>query len=99
MKVYLSFDVGIKNLAYCKLDENKSIKDWGIINLNENPECDVHLKKKCEKQSSYIVYGDEKVKYCCSNHSKKFPKKKVALLEALGVASQPEPVQPEATEE
>lgn len=30
---------------------------------------------------------------------KKFPKKKVALLEALGVASQPEPVQPEATEE
>lgn len=76
MKVYLSFDVGIKNLAYCKLDENKSIKDWSIINLNENPECDVHLKKKCEKQSSYIVYGDEKVKYCCSNHSKKFSKKK-----------------------
>ena len=37
MKGYLSFDVGIKNLAYCKLDENKVIKSWGIINLNENP--------------------------------------------------------------
>ena len=45
MKGYLSFDVGIKNLAYCRLDENKVIKSWGIINLNENPECDVHLKK------------------------------------------------------
>lgn len=76
MKGYLSFDVGIKNLAYCKLDENKVIKSWGIINLNENPECDVHLKKKCEKQSSYIVMGDDKVKYCCTAHSKKFPKKK-----------------------
>lgn len=76
MRRYLSFDVGIKNLAYCKLDENKVIKSWGIINLNENPECDVHLKKKCEKQSSYIVMGDDKVNYCCTAHSKKFPKKK-----------------------
>ena len=38
MKGYLSFDVGIKNLAYCRLDENKVIKNWGIINLNENYE-------------------------------------------------------------
>jgi len=76
MKGYLSFDVGIKNLAYCKLDENKVIQSWGIINLNENPQCDVHLKKRCEKQCSYIVTGDDKVKYCCTAHSKKFPKKK-----------------------
>ena len=76
MKGYLSFDVGIKNLAYCRLDENKVIKNWGIINLNENPQCDVHLKKRCEKQCSYIVHGDDKVKYCCTSHSKRFPKKK-----------------------
>ena len=24
--IYLSFDVGIKNLAYCKLDETKLLK-------------------------------------------------------------------------
>ena len=76
MKRYLSFDVGIKNLAYCKITENKVIEDWGIINLNENPQCDVHLKKKCEKQCTYEVKGDEKVKYCCTAHSKRFPKKK-----------------------
>ena len=33
MTDYLSFDVGIKNLAYCHLSSNKLIKGWGIINL------------------------------------------------------------------
>ena len=28
---YLSFDVGIKNLAYCSLTDDKKILDWGII--------------------------------------------------------------------
>ena len=76
MKGYLSFDVGIKNLAYCRLDENKVVQSWGIINLNENPQCDVHLKKRCEKQCTYEVKGDDKVKYCCTAHSKRFSKKK-----------------------
>jgi hypothetical protein len=76
MTDYLSFDVGIKNLAYCVLCKDKKIKDWGIINLNENPCCDVKLKKKCDKQSSFEVKEDENVKYCCTAHSKKFPKKK-----------------------
>ena len=48
MTGYLSFDVGIKNLAYCGLCEDKKIRQWGIINLNEDPICDVTLRKKCE---------------------------------------------------
>ena len=32
---YLSFDVGINNLAYCVLTPGKKIVDWGILNLNE----------------------------------------------------------------
>ena len=32
MKI-LSFDVGIKNLAYCILDENFKIFNWGVINI------------------------------------------------------------------
>ena len=35
----LSFDVGIKNLAYCILSWDKckyTIYDWGIINLTED---------------------------------------------------------------
>ena len=41
MKI-LSWDVGIKNLAYCLIDsENDKIMDWGIINLlnDENLKC------------------------------------------------------------
>ena len=73
---YLSFDVGIKNLAYCVITPEKDIVDWGIINLNENPICDVVLNKKCEKQATYIVKNDHKVKHCCTAHSKKFKDKK-----------------------
>ena len=76
MKRYLSFDVCIKNLAYCKITEDRVIEDWGIINLNENPQCDVHLNKWCEKQSKYEVKNNEKIKYSCTVQSKKFPKKK-----------------------
>jgi hypothetical protein len=71
---YLSFDVGIKNLAYCSLDENKSIKQWGIINMNEDPICQVELNKKCEKQATYFVRCDDKIEYCCTSHSKRFKK-------------------------
>ena len=73
---YLSFDVGIKNLAYCILTPEKEIIDWGILNLNKNPICDVTLRKKCEKQATYTVINDDKVNYCCSAHKKKFKKVK-----------------------
>ena len=87
--IYLSFDVGIKNLAYCKLTEDKNIIDWGIINLNENPICQVHLKKPCEKQATYYVKDDENIKYCCTSHSKKFKKiKKMNVNHDLNKLSQ-----------
>lgn len=73
---YLSFDVGIKNLAYCCLNENKHIKQWGIINMNTDPICDVKLKKKCDKQATYEIKDEGDVKYCCTAHSKRFKKKK-----------------------
>ena len=76
MPDYLSFDVGIKNLAYCVLSDSKKIKQWGIINLDDNPICDVKLRKKCEKQSTFRILGDDTVKYCCTAHSKKYKKKK-----------------------
>jgi len=73
---YLSFDVGIKNLAYCVITPEKDIVDWGIINLNDNPICDVILNKKCEKQATYYVKNDDKVNHCCTAHSKRFKNKK-----------------------
>lgn len=38
--MYLSFDVGIKNLAYCLYDnESDTIIEWGIIDLSEDTLC------------------------------------------------------------
>lgn len=41
MKI-LSFDVGIKNLGYCVLDENLKIYHWGIVDIIDGD------KKKCD---------------------------------------------------
>ena len=74
---YLSFDVGIKNLAFCSLDDNKKILDWGIINLDKNPICQCGLQKECCKSSTFIVTDDNgETKYACTTHTKKYKKKK-----------------------
>jgi len=75
---YLSFDVGIKNLAYCSLNEDKKILDWGIINLNRDPKCQCGIKKECSNTATYEVKDSDnnEVKYCCSAHVKKYKKKK-----------------------
>ena len=52
---YLSFDVGIKNLAYCSLNEGKKILDWGIINLNKDPKCQCGIQKECPKTATYQI--------------------------------------------
>jgi len=51
---YLSFDVGINNLAFCVLTPEKKIVDWGILNLNENPVCCMNLRNLV-KTASYSV--------------------------------------------
>ena len=74
---YLSFDVGIKNLAYCSLTDDKKILDWGIINLDKNPICQCGLQKPCCKSATYIVTEDNgEIKYSCTTHTKKYTKKK-----------------------
>ena len=72
----ISFDVGIKNLAYClfEIQDNKfTIIDWGIIDLLNRPiyTCSAIQKKKphsiCGKLASYI---DPEHKYHCKQHAK-----------------------------
>ena len=62
---YLSFDVGIKNLAYCSLNQDKKILDWGIINLNKNPLCQCGLKKDCNKVATYQVTDSDNHEIIC----------------------------------
>lgn len=73
----VSFDVGIKNLAYClfELNENKDFKiiQWGIVDLLNRPvySCCAKQKKKpyaiCGKSASY---KDTDQKNYCKQHAK-----------------------------
>ena len=76
MKV-VSFDVGIKNMAYCVLtiDNNLlSVQDWGVLNLmDETPQslcCDFRIKGKnpklCGKKAKY----QKNDHYFCETHAK-----------------------------
>ena len=65
MKI-LSFDVGVKNLAYCLLDDNNYIiEDWGILNISIDDVCEYCGKnnKKCEKSAKYKTI-DNKYNFC-----------------------------------
>lgn len=63
----LSFDVGIKNLAYCLLRNNgerNEIVDWGVADLcGEKRTCS---NNTCEQKASYFK-GDS---YFCTRHAK-----------------------------
>ena len=56
MKI-LSFDVGIKNLAYCLLDsDGDTIEDWGILNISVDPVCEHQMKhRSCDKSAKKMI--------------------------------------------
>lgn len=79
MKTYLSWDVGISNLAYCLLEKtsetNFNIKKWGIINLNE--ECNICCK--CSKKAIFYSLKEDlqSMIYYCKTHSKEYKPKEI----------------------
>jgi hypothetical protein len=77
-KYYLTFDVGIKNLAYClaRYDTTKNITDgldiidWGILDVSYKPlicKNIVNKRKKCNTNSIYYLLKDE-IKDTSINH-------------------------------
>jgi hypothetical protein len=69
----LSFDIGIKNLAYCFLDENTNIHGWGVLNTIEQEDtkkCSSLLKNGlvCDRKSTTKSSKGEIV-YYCKRHS------------------------------
>ena len=77
-KYLLTFDVGIKNLAYCLIrhDITKSINDgfdilyWGILDVSFKPLICKHIKNKrkiCNTVSQYYLLKDEYIH--ASTHS------------------------------
>jgi len=81
---FLSFDVGIKNLAYCIINFDKEqpslfpIQEWGIINLIENEQnesfekekCKCHNKNKkiCGGNAKYVATINNKNMFYCNRH-------------------------------
>jgi len=64
MKI-LSFDVGIKNLAYTIVDcdDNFKILKFGIIDLNERKKC-----SKCKNFAVKFSFSEGEFKFCCKGH-------------------------------
>ena len=86
----LSFDVGIKNLAYCKIEFSKEtktiirIEEWGLINLKSDPWIPDHNEKRCMAEvrsgavcgncSNSWIIKDGARKELCRVHSKNYEK-------------------------
>lgn len=82
----LSFDIGIKNLAYCLGDFNEEtkelfIEEWEIINLIEDElesqKLCSHIGKnknkiKCKKYANFMIANGEE--YFCKTHKKNYKK-------------------------
>jgi len=73
-KKILSFDVGIKNLAYCLITKNGDdfkIDKWGIINLaSDQQKCSFLLRggKCCESSAKYTIGASL---FSCESHKEK----------------------------
>lgn len=87
MNKTLSFDVGIKNLAYCVMSKQNDktipfkVYDWNIINvLNQTiPKCsfdievfdDASKNKPCSKNASFVSYINNTEYFFCRAHKVK----------------------------
>ena len=70
---YIGWDIGIKNLAYCIIeqlpDKTECIKELEIINLIDAPKiyncsCINKNKNKCKGKATYISKTTEEITYC-----------------------------------
>lgn len=77
----LSFDIGIKNLSYCLLDDSKKILDWGIINISCDDVCQYINSKNIECCNSASCITEDNI-LLCNSHSKlkKYPNKKKKIV-------------------
>lgn len=78
--MYISFDIGIHNLAYCIyniIDNNICIKDWNIIDINKTTCCYTNTKVykngnikelNCSARGNYKSNDD---KVYCNKHKEK----------------------------
>ena len=86
MKRIVSFDVGIKNMAYCIFDvsgDNFTIHDWNVLNLmNPEPEtklCNIPLEQKKKSKKNNATNETISIKLC--NKKAKYEKGELCYCE------------------
>ena len=72
--MYIGWDIGIKNLAYCIVDNSNKIKELEIINLIDEPiihKCICYNKNGnlCKSKAIYINRKDDSFKYCNKHYN------------------------------
>ena len=80
----LSWDVGIKNLAYCLINKNDSdakIEDWGIINLMEDVDKKCYgfinsdeKRTNCNRKCTHYFQNGGNTHYFCMIHKNQYSK-------------------------
>ena len=93
MKTLVSFDIGIKNLAFCVFGLQKdslTVRDWGVINLSEAsssgtvstvPLCSCLNAKSssCSKKAAYCLDTNFYCKVHAKTSGKLLPSKEIAM--------------------
>lgn len=69
----ISFDVGIKNMAYCLINDTRDIIKWNVLDLGEPS----HSCSQCTQNSKYE--DKEKNIFYCGRHIKKSKKLKMPI--------------------
>lgn len=80
----LSFDIGIVNLAYCKLDGNYNVIDWNVLDFSaRNKDLCSHIstKGKCKKVAKYEIMNNGISNHVCEAHKKTY--KKIIIWEEI----------------
>jgi len=85
--MYIGWDIGIKNLAYCIVDNSNKIKELEIINLIDEPiihKCICYNKNGnlCKSKATYINRKDDTLKYC-NKHYNAFTTKEHKMIKKI----------------
>lgn len=88
----ISFDIGIKNLAYCVFHRDTSsilLKDWGVINLSSTSEpsnahgplcnCEKAKSGTCGKKAAFFLGTNYYCNVHAKNSGKQFPSKETSM--------------------
>ena len=94
MSTTISFDIGIKNLAYCVFHRDPSmnsilLRDWGVINLSSTSEptlsagplcnCEKAKSGTCGKKAAFFLGTNYYCNVHAKNSGKLFPSKETSM--------------------